>query len=817
MINKNQFEKSIIFLKDSVSVFVYKAYSEFITYMDELSSIYTNAASQGCSFSPNESCKILFDDGTFLTAYLKAVAPDVALLRLKDTCLRLTIDDSQDRRMTPDEQFYNVTSADIYAPVSTIDASVFPNIVGNIGPAFAGDGYYVEDKEIYIKFEIDIHGSVTSEWADAKDLMNKDLSFRYGTVSGINGDDTVLDHLRSKCSIDLTSLFKSFFSNLAFAAPVMKGEGPIEIERLNLLVSKAKEKEISEPIINQTIKELTSKIIATYLVFASKLHGTKNDVYTWAYTSFVKDSVSNIDKTYYPTNAPVTISSGHGIDGKAHGVSPDKISDPVMDQITTELNEFGDGALRESTKKLIYRSIRLQYSTWATIISAILSTKNASANYYDNTIELKASASTQLISDQYSYILLFVKRVLYGYLCARYRTYNTSIQLDLGANPYQSSKAGSEVVSVIKDETAVAYLKEISKSAANDNKRLFVDTNGLWLSILKADKVSVQLLAKLFLQASYLLMLSKIHAKVGTFLDDIDNSTGKTKASLYEEIYYGVANNITSDIAKYSSIFDTSFTISDKIDESYTGVIKDTINLFTPFLSNFDLAGICAGKKYPSMVISDNYYPESLKKYSDLLQKSPLTKQEQSDLIGRIINIPIKADFNYISDFAFSTSGHQVYTNQNSSLFPKNKIVLDSIRTMNSKDTYLFKSLEAVDNNIEELDSMLDLSSEAADGMANNGCYNALASIGSGVCSIEIHSEEEPNKLTTDADIPETKIDADGNVIRPDSSTPEDQMFLTTESAHIKAEQDTEKRIIDNISNKYGFLFNKYVLGMNQK
>lgn len=816
MINKNQFEKSIIFLKDNMSSFIYKAYGEFVTCLDELSSIYTKAAKEQM-YTYNKASEKLLDSRSFMSAYLKALHGGVALLKIDNVCDKIqTSINWEDKNISPDEAFYNVTSSDIYAPVNSIKGSIFPSMNSDIEP---NHGWGYRSYGILIKFEID------SEYTDInsnKDLINRDLSFGYGTISGMNGDDTVLDHLQSICYVDLTSLFNSFFTELlGFTTGSNDTEGPVFIERLNSMVVSARDDEISEKIISNLISYLTSQVIATYLVYASKLHGTKNDVYTWAYTAFVKDSVSYIDKAYYPTNAPITISSGHGIYGNGKYVEDDKISDPVMNQIATELSGHDDQLLIESTKKLIYRSIRLQYSTWATIMSAILSTKSDPTSTYDshnksNIVEKNALSASEWNSS-YSYILLFVKKVLKTYLSARYRTYNTSLQLDLSANTYQSSTAGSKIITVIKDETAVSYLKEISKSTKDE---LFIGTTGLLLSVLKADKVSTQLLAKIFLQASYLLMLDKIHTKSGTYLNDIDNSTGKTKLALYEEIYYGVANNVSEEIDEYTSLYEYDGKIAEGIDENFVSVIKNVVNGYTPFITNFNEDRLRTSADYPA--VSDVLYnndtnsslPDSLKVYLNRLDKEPMTTEMKYNILSRIISIPIKSDFDKISDFSFETRCQAAhYPNEDGSMFPKNKIVLDSIRIMNSEDKYLFRTLESVDNKVEELGTMLDLSTEGADGMANNGCYNALASIGSGICSMEIQSEE-PNKVITEDGIPNTVINEENNIIKPDSSSPEDQMFFTTESMHNKSEQETEKRIIDNIDNKFGFLFNKYVLGM---
>lgn len=812
MINKNQFEKSIIFLKDNTSKFIFKAYKEFVTCLDELSVLYTNTAEKGSPYSVNKSCKHLFATDAFMEAYLKAIPTNIALLKLSDVCRNVQIDNHElPIANNIDEFFYTTTSADIYAPVIRITASVFPH----------NNTTNYMNEAAYIKFEIDANDMISPQ-------MTKDPSFGASFLGGMNGDNTMLDRLTSNCFIDLTYVFDLFFRLLSqFVIPPKDNsdkpeESIVQIEKLNLIVSKAREVELSERVVNDVTNGIIPSVIATYLVFASKLHGTKNDIYSWAYTAFVKDSVSTIDKTYYPTHAPVTLSSGHGIKGSGTDVERNKLEDPLMDQISTELNGFDDADLRDSTKKLIYRSIRLQYSTWATIMSAILSTSD-NGKIKDYT---KEERTTLISGTTYDEILAFVRLVLKVYLSARYRTYNTSLQMDLGANPYQSAKAGNKVVSVIKDETAVSYLKDISEVLANKAiGPLFVKTNSLWTTILKADKVSTQLLSKLFLETSYLLMLDKIHAKSGTYLNDIDNSTGKTKLSLYEEVYYGVVNKISNITSSLNNLYGASgadSSIGDIIDHNFAHIITDVTSLFTPFTHSNDINELMSENNDFVTVLSSFAidYPDSLKRYIDNIKANPdkYDKNYLTSIVGNIINIPITSDFNKLTNYTLSkiTITQSMYENQDGSMFPKNKVVLDSINAMNAKDRYLFKSLESVDNSIEELSNMLDLSSEGADGMANNGCYNALAAIGSGVASMEIHSEDpDPSKLVVDDDIPNTTVDAENNITRPDSTSPEDQAYLTSsESVHINAEKATEKQLIDSIDNKYGFLFNKYVLGM---
>lgn len=795
MINKNQFEKSIIYLRDNMSSFIYRAYNEFVTCLDELSTIYTNSASSGVAYTFNENCKNMLGSHnvSFTGTYFSTLPNKIGFKKLSKICRNISIEQFE-KAESPEEYFYSVNSTDIYAPVNSIKGFISPNTNSCC------------NKPFIVKFEIDAYSRYSNR------CNNSCIRFE-----GINGDVTILDSLCSSCNIDIATLFDDIFKQLAILSGASElfnssdnkesESKPTGIEKLNELVTLARDKSISEKIIDRLLAKAIPTVLATYLVFASKLYGTKNDVYTWAYTSFVKNSVSTIDKAYYPTRAPVTMASGHGTIGQGHGIATDKYSDPVMTEIEVENAGMDDTYLQAQTRKLIYRSIRLQYSTWSSIITDILSTEKlpevpTETNEWSALISISNESS-------YSHILRFSRKILAAYLAAKYRTYNTSIQISDNNNMYQSVTAGNKVVSAIKDETAVSYLKELAKST-DKTTMLFVEANNIYLTIIKADKVSADLLAKLFLQTSYLLMMDKIHTSIGSSLDEIDNSTGKSKVAMYEEIYYGVANNIADEIKTYAGNISEYCSVNSHITDNMREVFKNVGTFYTPFIVSEDLSNILFGSdKVPC--VDMRFIPESLTKLENEYFSF-------NTCVCNHIGIPINTDFaKLINGYSFENKYQDRYTTSNEEIFPKNKVIVDSINTLHSKKTYLFKSLESVDNKIEELDMMLNLSSEAADGMANNSCYSALGDICSGVNSIEIKSEEPAveDKFTVTDGIIGTTVDADNMIMKPDSTTPEDQLrYTSSEAAHAMSERETEKNIIDNIDNKFGFLFNKYILGI---
>ena len=82
MINKNQYEKSVIMLKEHVPIFVRNAYNSFVTCLDELSSEYMAEAQKESPYSIDKVCKNLFINRNFMKVYNNALPDSVLKLKL---------------------------------------------------------------------------------------------------------------------------------------------------------------------------------------------------------------------------------------------------------------------------------------------------------------------------------------------------------------------------------------------------------------------------------------------------------------------------------------------------------------------------------------------------------------------------------------------------------------------------------------------------------------------------------------------------------------------------------------------------------------
>lgn len=870
MINKNQYEKSALFIKDNIPVFVRKTYLSFVNMFDELISQYTKVSEKN-AYTVNKVCERIISKKQFMYAYSFLFSHRLYAQKLfevkTNTETRARDKYAIGSNITPDEQFYTVNGPDIYAPVESISTAITP-FAYSFNTANRGSTPECRPA-VNLEFEI-IHAdnliSGYNRYRKPEDYWSGDLN----GITGIEGNPTVFDSLSSGCIVDVATLFDYYF-DIALknfdgtkSADAVANEDAIkfgndgdravnsEANSLNWLIefnkklksTEVTDTKITESIITEATNYLTSAAMATYFIFAAKLRGAKNDIYSWAYTAFVKDSVSHFDKAYYPTNAPVTIASGHGVKEDYH--NDNSKDDPIyntIDQNAAWDYAGGDGTNLSNVKMLIYRSIRLQYSTWASCINAIFGQAYRwTAN--DNNIT-SSSSSLKNYNTETTATLNFVQQALMEYLRARYRTYNLDTQLDLRGMPYQGISSIKSAVNAVKDISAAKAIRESIEG--QDVRNVLNGCEEEAMKILSLNQTAITDLSRVFLYGSYLYMLAGLHAHAGNIYDEIETTTGKTKEQLFEEIYYGILNTLHEFISTVNAVDRSEELVFNVFTKDEADLIKESSKYLTNLRPDWNQ------NRYWEDI--DNGYGDThgndeiqtlrdLKMYNaDLneivseelakLSKSGNEKFVCDNVLGLIADIPLLTEFNNLKQTNFNSlkmqsTGYELSKaigfKENGEAFPKNKVVIEAIDRFNANPKIRFKSLESLDSAVSTLESMTDLAGteEGADAMANNSCYSAFGGIGGGICSLEITNSEDTvnDNLTAEPYAATKKInnltptDGDDNLIPSGTSDTVDQLQLTKGTSAESAKIDLENRLKRDVSERYNKLFNKYILGI---
>lgn len=834
MINKNQYEKSVVLLKNHIPLFVRKTFNSFAICLDELSAeLMALAQKNEQPYSIDNICKKLIKEKDFMRAYTSLIHdPYVLKLKLTEICEGSTTGDFTER-ISKDEEFYTVNGPDIYAPVTIIQAAITP---------FSAKGTYwsednksgVENDPIPLEFEI-VKGSKSVE-RSASDTS-------YGVfntnecIEGFNGVKTVLDDLESKLVVDLKGLFNKYFKmisegiNVDYSPNADKGDiDPTRyVEKIVNIATVAKDAVKASEIVEKITETLYSSVITTYFIFASKLVGAKNDIYQWMYTSFVKDSVSSVDAIDYPTKAPVTFASGHAVSGRPYGIYSERETscNPELGENVTEQD-----ASFKLNKITIYRNIRMQYSVWASVINAVLDSRLwVEGLRWQNKQTKEWCAANGLKNDSItgSVIRLEAKMIM-AYLKAKYRTYNLSQQIDYNSNtPYQSVKNIHYAVDRIKDEEAASMVKEAITGKKIEETLIEVDTS--IYNTLALGSIAVNQLSKFVLNGAYCLLMVKMIASLGKAKNNIDPATGRPVKDVFAEIFYGILGNIKLT-HKYLSKFDGSYKLDRFSDEMYK-ILNEVARFYSPIEHDFNLReDNLDDNKYHEVIKTDSFVSESLNKLAERSEKEPVNVID-AEFESSVIDIPLFSDIHNFEcelKYSFALDDYEIPTkvidmHLNSSnekeLFPKNRLVLEGIEKMNFNSHRSFASIESVTQAIDSLEALSELGFEGADAMASNAAYSSLANVCGGITSLEITNEATAEKdhiiIDNDEVIENAKTDPDGNVMAEGTSDALDQANLThhsIESVHANIQETLELNLHNRASERFNKLFNSVILGL---
>lgn len=848
----NQYEKSIYMLKENVPNFIRLAYS---TFADLFNILFENCICEAAKELPSStrdmcnalvSGKISFSDVCF-----RYFTKHSNIRKFDEKLSNLSVHGKEEYLTNKKEDvFFNVNDTDIEAPVESIRGvfSLASEIVNKWSCARSKNKTDICEKIVPLAFQPIFSMIKYNNSDDIKDLT---------------GTDSILSHGTTELCVDIGILFDNFFEKATTLSIAGDGEVSAESQIVSEEITEDLESVLDKiscigkiiqnkasDICEEVSKTVLASAMATYTVYASKLIGSKQDIYDWAYKAFVKDSLSFIDVKDYINNADITRYSGHRTGekddiGKPNGMPTSEATD-TDGNINSTLNSgalnFNNGDLPITIKKIIYRSIRLQYSLWASVINSIFCTGKSNRKLYAhyNTYDVVGDTST---GNRYDSLLELSRSIFTSFVKARYRTFNTGYQFTEKRETVSSLSSVDIGISKIVDAKAKDILKTSTKNFKIGS--LFFNELNSSVILSEANNRAVNEIRKLFIQTAYLLMLNKINQNSGKILEDEDPITGKTRKELFNEIYYGISINLSR------AINNVSYDINSPA--KMLKLFKDTgISAFVSFISTTDdIAG-----KLGSHLDDDRRFEWLNDIVNDVIfsKKEPIVG-EDSNLIDNVkeslkwficdrVLIPYYSDF---LDIKCSSWKYQFvdrvceempfteYTTANraGSLFPKNRIVVDQLnivsKMQSEKEKYF--TIESINSAMDDL----EISMCASDAMANNGSYNALASIGSSISSLEIESDklddagyspvDESDMRVNASDNPiedtVTNTDANGVELGPNPTDAEDQRKFTVydsmESAHVAQMKELDKRFMDKTIERYNELFNKIIFDVEKK
>lgn len=854
----NQYEKSIYVLKENVPNFIRLAYSTFADLFNVLFENCICEAAKELPSSTRDVCNALLcccdsRGVSFSDICFKYFTQINNIREFNEKLAKLCVHGKEEFSTSKEDVFFNVNDTDIEAPVESI-RGVFSlaNEVVN-GWSRSQSKTEICEKIVPLIFQPVFNTFKHNNQDDIKDLT---------------GIDSILSHGTTELCVDLGALFDSFFEK----AVCLSKFGEAEVSSESEVVSREIEENLesildrisavgkviqnkASDICEGITKTILASALATYTVYASKLNGSKQDIYDWAYKAFVKDSLSFIDVKDYINNADITRYSGHRTGekdeiGKPYGMPASEVTD-TDGNIQTALNagalNFNNGDLPISVKKIIYRSIRLQYSLWASVINSIFCTGKSNRTIPTYRPVYGEAICDPVLGNRYESLLELSRTIFSSFAKARYRTFNTGTQFTEKREAVSSLSSVDIGISKIVDQKAKEILKDSTKNF-KISSLFFNDLNNSVI-LTEANNRAVNEIRKLFIQTAYLLMLNKINQNSGKILEDEDPITGKTRKELFNEIYYGISINLSKAINAISYSFDSALevfkTLKDTGLSAFVSAVSPTDDIYGKLGAHIEHKDRFERmkRKVCDIVCYSKGEKPSLKELFGAYELSD-TKEILKWFITDRVLVPYYSDFLDIKSvswkyqFVDRLPDEQPFTdftaaNKTGSLFPKNRIVVDQLNMVSEmqaeKNKYF--TIESINSAMDDL----EISMCASDAMANNGNYNALASIGSSISSLEISTDNVDDAGHSPVDESDTRLnasenplegtvtntDANGTELGPNPTDAEDQKKFTVhdsmESAHASQMEELNQRFMAKTIERYNELFNKVIFNVEKK
>jgi hypothetical protein len=752
----NQFERSISFIYNNLPGYLRKLYEQFIRLEGELYAQLKKARETN-PYSVNEYVKKIIDTRSpQFIQILKYIMSEENQMAIQEALLYLNGDGFYNNYSQDDNELETILGGDLNAPVVEIKGflSSFP---------------YSEYKGLPI---ICIEPSVSNAYCSisgASSGYSPENRFWNCDILNETGDISLFNKLAGTLKIDIDHVL-TFFFRVLFQISIGNGDkselsGWDLYEKFHTDLEGGNEDFNNEKdlVITQYTRRVTGSAIFTYMTYAGRLLGAKENIYNWLYTTFVKETVSDIESGEYQKSADVTAFSGHqtasNYENKPAYVELNFINKSEIDRQKMIQKNIPNNNVEWNTN-MLYKHIRLNYSNWCTVINAIDKIGGDRRNnfifhnHFDNLTDMTNHLSV-------------AKKILCEYISHYYATYNVYLfpsveKTGLSDVGYFIKFISNRIFDTeIKDIINGSYINKFNNECEcppekmphhiHSIKDLFIEPDDV-LGIMNSIKLVRNTLANLFMTYTYVIMLNGLYNNQDSILDEKDALTGRPKKDLFLEIYEGLITKIKDffyndrrwmhkeivvysgsnvDLEQwyngvygnfnaylkqlYSPLASYIFTKDVDIMESISlirDILKNVKTLMTFENGHDERMSDSAKEKKCTSLITDLY---DIHPISVIAELNNFFKETCSSL-----NIKHDGIINNTPSSSYTRSGF---------LFPRNRITNDMIIKTKLYEPKLFTSLEAASELFEKAkeDSIL----------ANNGNYSFVGGIGGSVTDEE--------------------------------------------------------------------------------
>jgi hypothetical protein len=774
----NQFEYSISFIHTNLPGYIRKLYEVFITLENEIYSQLKLAYETNPYSTNNYLSMVKRDHIQFIQVYRYIMSRNNQIIFQKVMQDRIKHDFTHIQHGLHFKDIENTVAfgsgGDIEAPLSAIEGFI------SSAPFKCSSGdYCIQDKLPLICIEprvadMAIAGGPRGDRFWNIEMSNNDL-----------GNNSLLDDMDSVLKIDVNHVFSYFFYKLISHRVRQLNFSWEEYELFHNAINSEDEsfKNDCETMLTNYTNVVTGSAILTYMSYAGKLLGAKEDMCNWLYTKFIKEQVNDIEKGEYFKNVDITSfadmqkSSNPYTSDRGPG-DTNTIGKDEVDKEAMKLRQFQKGSV-SFNPNILYKCLRLNYSNWCACINLIMQVGRRGSKF---DVISPGPFYTALAYDNTNigHYIIIARKILKEYISHYYATYNAYIFPDNKDGLLVAGDFIKFVSNRIMDNDIKQIINFHCLNIFDVHCKCIVDScphprqlsdyfiyPETALGVVSSLKPVLNVLADLFMRYSYIVMLTGIFNNQSAIMDEPDALTGKSKKELFLEIYYGLIRHVkqffeNQDGWRHAQIVITGREYISKSQwkngffADYDATLK---NIYTPLtnfvencheqMANADILNVRSAlervrspitinlSEYPGIEFNDDtkfneYVDDLLSELYDIHPISVVVELTKAYKYSGAENITNYTDISNSSDFA--RAGR---------LFPQNRITLDLLNKTRLYEPKLFTSLESA----EEL-----LTKAEEDAMAgNNGNYSFMGGLGGSVTDEEENAEqlgEKENSVT---------------------------------------------------------------------
>jgi hypothetical protein len=767
----NQFEYSISFIHNNLPGYIRKLYEVFITLENEIYSQLKLAYETNPYSTNNYISLVKHNRLQFIQFYRYIMSRNNQVIFQKIMQDKIKHDFTQiqhDFHLKDIEDIISFGSGgDIEAPLQSIEGFIssapFKCFYGNSS---------IHDKLPLICIEPRVADTLVLGGPRGDRFWNIEIS------NNDLGNNSLLDDLGSVLKIDVNHVFSYFlhklFDYINCNVKSLDFDWEMYTAFHNMINSEDEVfKNNCETMLNNYTNIVAGSAILTYMSYAGKLLGAKEDMCNWLYTKFVKDQVNDIEKGEYFKNVDITAftdmqrsSSSYSSDkgpGDTNTIGKDEIDKEAM-----KLRQFQKGSV-SFNPNILYKCLRLNYSNWCTCINLIMQVERRRQKPHE--LSQGPFYRSKIFDDtNIGHYVTMARKILKEYISHYYATYNAYVFPDnkdglLVAGDFIKFVSNRIMDNDIKHIINAHCLNifdvhcKCMASHCPHPRQLsdyFIDPETA-LGTVSSLKPVLNVLADLFMRYTYIVMLTGIFNNQSTIIDEQDALTGKSKKELFLEIYYGLIRRVkqffeNQDSWRHAQIVLTSREYMSKSQwengffADYNATLKNIYTPLTDFvencheqMANGDIMNVRSAlervrslitinpSEYPTLNFNDDAkvnedIDDLLTELYDIHPMSVIVELAKAYKYSGAENIANYADISNSSDFA--RAGR---------LFPQNRITLDLLNKTQLYEPKLFTSLESA----EEL-----LAKAEEDSLAgSNGNYSFMGGLSGSVTDEEENAE----------------------------------------------------------------------------